>query len=372
MKKTVGILFSGYGEQFVTMGKDIYNESRQVQDLFEQASLCLDINFVQLCFASSDAEISSIDKGYLAILLTQVSIYNQLSQAGLRPDFIAGHGIGEYAAAVASGSLTFSDGLYLLNKYAKLFKSFMQEHSEYTVLQLSRGFTFEQLEQLCQKLSTEDKKIFISAHNTQEGFYVAGHVDLIDELQNYCKLHEIRKVKQLNPAYGFHNAFVDSLVATLSPYLFKIDFTALKFPVITNVDGVYVTSPDALESALLRQINAPILWDEVMSGFIGCQVLICVGPGKQLEQWAQLKYSDKEMYTIENLADLNKIIELLQADLKDVERIDMVEGQENHINLGACHLDDDAIVMELPTDLTIADEMNELPGDYDIDEDEQE
>jgi [acyl-carrier-protein] S-malonyltransferase len=351
------------------MGKDIYNESRDVQDLFEQASMCLDINFVQLCFAASDAEISEIDKGYLAILLMQVSIYSELAQAGLQPDFIAGYGIGEYAATVASGALNFADALYLLGKYAKFFKAFIEQNPYYSVLQLPKGFTFEALEELCQKLSTDDKKIFISAHNTEFGFYVAGHVDLIEQLKEYCKVHEIRKVKEVSVAYGLHSSIVDSVITTLSPYLFKIDFKPLNIPIITNVDGVYVTSPDALESALLRRINSPILWNEVMHGFVGCEILICVGPGKQNAEWAQLQYPDKEIYMVENSADITKLKQLLQNDAYN-RTSELGTQQDGKINFGVCHLDDD--VVQLPQDLTVADEINELPGDYDVDEDEDE
>ncbi len=370
MKKTIGVIFSGYGQQFVTMGKDIYNESRHTQDLFEQASMCLNMNFVQLSFASSDAEMSEIDKGYLAILLMQVSIYSQLAQAGLKPDFIAGYGIGEYAAAVASGSLSFADGLYLLSKYAKIFKSFVADNPHYAVLHIPKGFTLEVLEKFCEELSTDDKKIFVSAHNTEHGFYIAGHKDLIGIVKEYCKLHEIRKVKELSIAYGLHSVLVDSIVSALSPYFFKIDFKPLKFPVITNVDGVYVTSPDALESAVLRRINSPVLWDEVMHGFIGCEILICVGPGNQVAEWAKAKYPDKEIYSIENLADLKKVKQLLKQADHAAAGADVEDEQGQAIAFGVCHLDDE--VVQLPEDLTVADEINELPGDYDVDEEEEE
>lgn len=367
MKKTIGVIFSGYGQQFVTMGKDIYNDSRHVQDLFEQASMCLNINFVQLCFASSDAEISEIDKGYLAILLMQIAIYSELAQAGLRPDFIAGYGIGEFAAAVASGSLSFADGLYLLGKYAKIFKAFVEQNPHYAVLQIPKGFSLEVLTKFCEELSTDDKKIFVSAHNTDTGFYVAGHKDLIELVKEYCKLHEIRKVKEVTVAYGLHSALVDSIVSALSPYFFKVDFKPLKFPVITNVDGVYVTSPDALESAILRRVNSPILWDEVMNGFVGCEILICVGPGKQVVEWAKLKYPDKEIYSIEVLADLDALRKILKegAHVASSQSADLQDGS---IAFGQCHLDD--AIVELSKDLTVADEINELPGDYDVDEDE--
>lgn len=367
MKKTIGVIFSGYGQQYVTMGKDIYNESRHVQDLYEQASMCLNINFVQLCFAASDAEMSEIDKGYLAIMLTQVSICSQLAQSGLHPDFIAGYGIGEYSAAVASGALNFADGLYLLGKYAKIFKAFVEENPHFAVLQLPKGFNFQALEELCQQLSKEDKKIFISAHNTEHGFYVGGHIDLIEQIKEYCKVHEIRKVKEVSVAYGLHSSIVDIVLTTLSPYFFKIDFKSLNYPIITNVDGVYVTSSEALESAILRKINSPILWDEVMNGFIGCEILICVGPGKQIAEWAQLKYPDKEIYTVECLADVEKLKQLLQQDT--LEHSEPVEQEDRQIVFGQCRLDDE--VVQLPKDLTFADEINELPGDYDVDEEDE-
>ena len=365
MKKTVGVIFSGYGEQFVTMGKDIYNESRDIQDLYEQASMCLDINFVQLCFAASDADISSIDKGYLAVLLTQISMYSQLSQIGLRPDFIAGFGVGEYAAAVTSGSLSFADGLYMLSKYAKIFKNFIEQYPHYSALYLPRGFTKESLEQLCQTLSTDEKKIFISAIIAPDIFYVAGHIDLIEAVKKYCVTKDIRKVKEMSPAYGLHSSIVDFIVAELSPYLFKIDFKPLKYPVITNADGAYVTSPDALESALLRQINGPILFDEVLEGFVGCQLLICVGPGKQILQWAQAKYPDKQIYLLETADDADAIIQALHD-----EKVVLHEQQVDEVDFGQCQLDSHATVLDLPADLTIADEINELPEDYDVDDEE--
>jgi len=364
MGKTIGLIFSGYGQQSVTMGKTLYDKKREVQDLFEQASMCLDINFVQLCFASSSTELAEIDKGYVAILLLQTALYSQLAEIGVRPDFIAGYGIGEFAATVASGSLSFADALYLLHKYSKFMKDFFEQNQNLGILSLPRGFTKESLQALCQSLSKEDKKIFIAAHNTESGFYVAGDKDLIEQLQDYCKMHEIRKVKELPVAYGMHSSLVDSIVTLLAPYFYKIDFKPLRYPVITNVDGVYVTSPDALESAILRRINGPILWDELMDGFIGCDILICVGPGKQVAEWAALKYPEKAIYTIEDLQDIKLLKEILEKEEIEDKNIDDL----NNI-LQVADQDHSAVI--LSQDLTIADEINELSEDYDEDESDE-
>jgi len=366
MKKTIGVIFSGYGEQFIGMGKDLYDESRKVQDLFEQASMCLDTNFVQLCFAASQTEMMDIDKGYVAIVLFQSAIYSQLAQAGLRPDFIAGYGIGEYTAAIASGSLSFSDGIYLLSKYAQLFYEFLTEHPDFAILFLPRGFDSESIEQLCKDFSTQEQQVFVAAYNSENTFYIAGDVQIIAQIKEYCKDSEIRKVKELPIGYELHSKLVDNLVDVFAPYFFKVDFKSLRIPVITNVDGVYVTSSDALESAIKRRVNSPVLWQEVMDGFVGCDVLLCVGPGSYLFDLAVQKYPEKEIYLVQTLADLQGLETFLQEHRAGFEGLVQEDGQ---IILGTCHVHDE--VISLPQNLTDADLLNELPGDYDIDEDHQ-
>lgn len=363
MKKTIGVMFPGYGEQFVTMGKKLYDDSRIMQDLFEQASMCLDINFVQLCFAASDAEILEIDKGSLAIVLLEASIYSELLQAGLQPDFIAGYGIGEYAAAIASGSLSFADGLYLITKYMQFLKEFLVAHPNYSVLHLARGFTKDSILELCKQYSTDENKVFVTAYNSDSDFYIAAPIDVMPTIQEFCKKNEIRKVKELTVAYELHNDIIEPVIERLAPYYFKVDFKPLKTPVITNVDGVYVTSSDALESAIARRASSPVLWDEVMNGFVGCDILVSVGPGKQLADWARLKYPDKDIYTIEDLADLESFKAFLQ------EQQDPAVDQQvvDEISFGTCHVNDD---IELPKDLTEADLVNELPTDFDIEDED--
>lgn len=375
MKKTVGVVFPGYGEQFVGMGKNLYDESRMVQEFFEQAATCLDINFVKLCFASSDKEISEIDKGYLAVFLLECSFYALLAQQGLKPDFLAGYGVGEATAAFASGSVTFADGLYILNKYAVFMKEFTQAHlKDYTVLRLVRGFTKESLTELCEKFSTEDKKAYISAHNTEHGFYVAGHRSIIEKIQKYCKDNVIRKVREIGPAHGLHSELIEPVVKQLLPYFNKIDFKDLKIPVITSTDGSYVTSPEALQAAITNRIAAPVMWNEVMEGFEGCDVILSIGPGKQLVEWMQEKYPDKEYFVIERYEDLKKVEPLLVEHRAEFGESLQGDAQEvdTHFrpDATACRVDDqeEEKVHDLPENLVDADEINERKEDYDDEE----
>lgn len=353
MEKTLGIVFPGYGEQFIGMAKALYDEHRLIQEYFEQAAQCTDINFVKLMFASSTKEISSARHAFLAIYLHEFSLYSLLRENGLiTPDFIAGYGIGEYAAAAASGSLNFADGLYILNKYAQLYSDFVKDEL-HSVIRIVRGFDKEELQKICDQFSDENDKAYISAQNAEHAFYVSGSEKALDKIVEYCKEHKIRKVREIGPGHNLHSEAVDQVVKDLSMYFHKISFKDLHIPVITCVDGVYVTTADSLQASIMRRINHPILWYDVMQGLAGCDVIISVGPGKQLIEWLRTLYPEKELYVVEKFEDIEQIREyLIQSN--DGENCDVEETLTDP--------------NKKEKSLYDADKVNEKSSDYDIKE----
>ncbi|MCX5923525.1 MAG: ACP S-malonyltransferase [Candidatus Dependentiae bacterium] len=372
MSKRIGVVFPGYGQQFIGMGKDLYDELRTVQEFFEQAAGTAEINFVKLLFASSDEEILSIRSGYLAIFLFEASLYEVLHQRGLKPDFVAGYGIGEYAAAYASRSLNFVDALYLLNKYSQFYDEFIKD-KDYTVLRVVREFDIQSIEELCKKKSTEENPVSVSAQNTNNAFYISGALKAIEKIQKHCVEEVIRKVKNVGPGYELHSDLVNEVVERLRPYYHKIQFRPLEVPVITNVEGVYVTSPDALESAIMRKINNRVQWLEVMKGFEGCDVILSVGPGDQLIEWFKEVYPDKEYHIVSSLKDIVMIESLFFSPLPDILKIDDLQEADTKADYSELEHHDQDIDKdhnhEIKNDLLDADLINELPSDFD-DEDE--
>jgi len=348
----IGIIFPGYGEQYITMGKDLYDDVRLMQELFEQASVVTGINYVKLIFADSDAELAKIENAYGAIYLIECSLYTMLKEKGLCPEFIAGYGIGEYAAMHSAGALSFEDGLYILQKYASLAQQFVESLQNYSVLHISKGFTTQELQEFLSQDVSQGERLYISAYNTDQDHMVAGTNLAIDRLQELCDQMGIKKLKRYSYAVELHSDLLEPLFEQLKMYFHKIVFKDLQLPLITNVDGAYVTTGAATEGAALRRILEPIQWKETMDGFAGCDIILCIGPGEQLVKWAEKMHPDK------------KIIQVIKA--KDIEEVALLleENKDEPCELLQHHQEAGATLSEI-------DEMNELPSDFEEDEDDE-
>ena len=178
----IGIIFPGYGQQYITMGKDLYDNDRLMQELFEQASVVSNINYVKLIFADSDAELSKIEHAYGAIYLIECSLIAMLKGKGLCAEFVAGYGIGEYAAMYAAGALSFEDGLYLLQKYASLVQQFSEQFQNYSVLHIPKGMSSQELQKYINAGLGQYLHQSISAFNTDQDHIIAGTNEAIDML----------------------------------------------------------------------------------------------------------------------------------------------------------------------------------------------
>ena len=112
----IGMLFPGQGSQYLGMGKELYADERIVQEYFDEASVCLEQNFLRLCFASSERELTKTSNAQTAIFLVSSAIFSLLKKKyDIVPDIVAGHSLGEYSALFAAGGISFPDRLYLLN-----------------------------------------------------------------------------------------------------------------------------------------------------------------------------------------------------------------------------------------------------------------
>ena len=314
MKKA--FLFPGYGSQFVGMAKDLYDDSRIIQEYFEEASSCLDINFVKLCFASSDTELAQVHAAYAAIFLVSSSIYSLIKDRGMTADILAGYDTGQYAAFYAAGVMSFPDGLYLLNKLAQQYQEFLKT-IDVAAAQID-GMPIEELQALCKKVSKKKEQASIALYITETSAVVTGHSGAVETIrQQVCKKKGVR-CANADLGIGLHSTLMDSVTESFKMYLEKVDFKDPKISCM-NAQAQLLLDGQQVKDEIIASICAPIDWNRIMDSLESYDMIIQVGPGEQLGALAKEKYPDKLVLIIQSMQDLDELAQYVPKEEPDTE-----------------------------------------------------
>jgi [acyl-carrier-protein] S-malonyltransferase len=304
----IGMLFPGYGNQFIGMGKELYDHSRSIQEYFEEASNCLNINFVKLCFASSDIEISKLMYAYPALFLISVATANLVSQTGCSIDYVAGHGIGEYSALCFAGGLNFPDGLYLLSKLSHFYTQVREQPESFDFKSvLIDGISARKIKQICAETQADQDCPHIAVYETKTEHVVTGSTMAINALVEGAYDAGADTITALQREEGLHTPLMAQLVDQLKNYLTKVDFKDLKIPLIASVDAKEVCYAKKAQAAIMRQIIEPLYWKNVLKQFGDADLLIVPAPAKALVLELQSYYPDKIILGINTVHDLEML-----------------------------------------------------------------
>ena len=313
-KKKIGILFSGYGSQYIGMGKEFYDQSRIMQELFEEAATCLEINFVKLFFASSDAEIKKIEHAYPAIFLYQISLVELLKEAGITACKVAGLDIGEYAAMYTVGGISMPDALYFLRKFASAYQPLIDQE-RFAQIRIT-GVSEEIVKRVCQEVSGELQKlqdtqvpehngehVAIAVHELADQVIISGTQVAVQRVAGIIKKEQGIKSEKLDIERGLHSMHMDEVVKNIKMYLEKIDFKDTSIPCISSVIGQPLQEGELLRASVMQAIHAPVHWLKVMHEFSDCDVLIEIGASNQFGALFARVYPEKKVYTFATPAD---------------------------------------------------------------------
>jgi [acyl-carrier-protein] S-malonyltransferase len=318
----IALLFPGYGSQFVGMGKDLYNEHRIVQEYFDEASSCLDINFIKLCFASSDLEVSSINNAYTSIFLLSSAIYALLKEAGIQPTVVAGFNLGEYSAFFAGGSISLPDGLYLLNKLASFYEEMLKD-AEFEIVRV-RGISTDIMKTICSRASVADSRVDIAAYLGEADNVFSGHKDAVARMRTLVFESDPEATFEMLPLeFGLHSESMDPVAQNFKMYLEKVDFKDLTIPLISGIDGQVLTQGNEIKEHVLKMLVCPMVWTRVLQMIGECDLIVEVGPSNTLESMVKNAYPDKLYQNVNKQSDIDKIKYMMVAAQPDTVNTDV-------------------------------------------------
>ena len=315
----VAFIFPGQGSQAPGMGRELAENFPLAKAAFEEADEALGFSLSELCFGGPEEELQLTANTQPAILAASVAAYRVLSEKGIRPDFVAGHSLGEYSALVAAETLGLSDAIKLVRRRGEL----MQKAVPVGVGAMAAilGIDAEKVAEACEAASQEvgHNKVCAPANfNTPTQIVIAGHREAVERAIEECKTRGAKRAMMLKVSAPFHSALMMPVQEKMAEPLAATTFNDPVFELVNNVDAAIEASGEYAREALIRQISAPVRWtDGVMRLFAeGVETFVEVGPGKVLTGLVKAiaKDAGKEvkLLNVEDQASLQATLEALQ------------------------------------------------------------
>jgi [acyl-carrier-protein] S-malonyltransferase len=278
-------VFPGQGSQKLGMGREWAERSEIAKERFRQADSVLGFSLSQLCFEGPDDLLARTDNTQPAIFTVSVIAYELLREKGMQPDAVAGHSLGEYSALVAAGSLSFEDGFRTVRRRGELMAAVGAEAGAGGGMAAILGLAAEAVTEACRLAASEAEGVAeVANYNSPDQTVIAGRGPAFERALELAKERGARRCLKLNVSAPFHSSLMQPLEAEMTAVLNGIEIRPAAIPLVANVTAGYVSQPDEIRSALVRQISGGVRWTESIRQLAedGIDHFIEVGPGRVL------------------------------------------------------------------------------------------
>lgn len=272
-------LFPGQGAQFPGMGRDLYEASAEAKALFEQANDVLGFEITEIMFGEDAEALKQTQVTQPAIFLHSV-ILSKLMGSQFKPDCVAGHSLGEFSALVATGALSFENGLRLVHQRALA----MQEACDEIPGTMAAVLGLE--DHIIENICNETEGIVVAAnYNCPGQLVISGEKKAINMACETMKEAGARRALPLPVGGAFHSPLMEPAKTKLAS---AIEATVIQnpiCPVYQNVVATGIHDPATIKENLIAQLTAPVRWTQSVQQMLndGATSFTEVGPGKVLQ-----------------------------------------------------------------------------------------
>jgi [acyl-carrier-protein] S-malonyltransferase len=283
MKMTkIAVVFPGQGSQALGMLADLAATYPIVEETFAEASSALGYDLWQLVQQGPAEELNKTWQTQPALLAASVAIWRVWQQQkGTDPVFMAGHSLGEYSALVCAGVLDFKQAISLVELRGKLMQEAVPEGTG--AMSAIIGLDNDAIAKACEE-SAQGQVVSPVNFNSPGQVVIAGNKEAVERAGAACKAAGAKRALPLPVSVPSHCALMKPAADKMAVALENVTFSAPQYPVVNNVDVKVETSPQAIRSALVRQLYNPVRWTESVEFMAaqGVEHLVEVGPGKVL------------------------------------------------------------------------------------------
>lgn len=310
----IAFVFPGQGSQKVGMGWEIFKASERARQIYSIADQTLGYSLSLLCFDGPEEQLRLTANTQPAILTTSIAlleVFNELSD--LKPDFVAGHSLGEYTALVAAGSLSFKDAVLAVHKRG----TYMEEAVPAGVGAMSAIMNLDRnkLEEVCKQVSREKHVVEPANYNSPGQIVISGHKDAVQEAGEKAAEAGARRVIPLSVSGPFHSSLMKPAADRLADHLASISIQEANVPVVANAIAEGVSQPEEINRLLVKQVASPVLWEDSVRYMLaqGVDTFVEFGAGNVLSGLVKKVNRKVKTISVQDPETLKQAVETLQS-----------------------------------------------------------
>lgn len=293
------------------MGKDLFDNFAAARKIFEEANDALGFSLSEMCFSGVEADLQLTANTQPAILTVSVAAFRAMETEGFaKPDFVAGHSLGEYSALVAAGVIDFTDAVRTVRNRG----TYMQDAVPVGVGAMAAilGLDAAMVEAGCAE-SANGQVCSPANINSPSQVVIAGNAEAIDRACEILKEKGAKRAIKLNVSAPFHCALMMPAQERLSEDLKNLSYGQFGFPIVHNVDAGENSNRDLVCEKLTQQVSSPVRWLQSVENLIanGVDTFVEVGPGKVLTGLVRQINRDARGFNVENTESLKNTLQTL-------------------------------------------------------------
>src|SRR3989454_4669442 len=307
MNKTA-LLFAGQGAQTVGMGRDLAEKFPTALSWFDRASAALGYDLAAICFNGPEAELTRTENAQPAIFLVSWVAFQLLKERvpAMKFEVTAGLSLGEFTALTAAGAMSFQDGLRVVRHRGR----FMQEACEATRGGMTAviGLDGALAREVCAHAGVE-----LANLNCPGQIVISGELAKIRRAGELAGVKGAKRALPLPVAGAYHSKLMSGAQTKLQATLASVPIRPPSITVISNVTARPHGSVAEIPPLLVRQVTAPVRWEESMRYLLaqGFTRFVELGPGTALSGFVKRIDKNARMFNVADVPSLEETVKAL-------------------------------------------------------------
>lgn len=300
----IAFVFPGQGAQFVGMGKDIYENNETARQEFDKIFSSLSFDLKTAMFEGPEETLKKTKYTQPAIVAMSLVLEKLVRSKGIKPDFVAGHSVGEYAAFGSGEFLTLSDAVKLTAFRGETMNEIAESVNGGMAAII--GMDSEKIKEV---LKTVDGVVEAVNFNEPKQTVIAGEKSAIEKACAALKEAGAKRALPLAVSGPFHSSLMKPAGEKLKEEAEKYDFREGTAKLVANTTAEIISSSEEIKKEIYAQSFGPVKWVDTVNRLKenGVDTIYEIGPGKVLA--GLIKKIDKELtvININSLEDVEKL-----------------------------------------------------------------